>query len=62
MSQSRTLCLLYLINSKFLIKLKSGRFLGQCAWEIVFGLLGDEFCKLEIDGDSLAVDHRKGPN
>lgn len=34
-----------LINSMFLIKLKLGGFSGQLAWEIIFGLLGNEFCK-----------------
>lgn len=42
LSQFRTLCL-DLINSMFLIKLKSGEFLGQLEQETIFGLLGNEF-------------------
>lgn len=44
LSQFRTLCL-DLINSMFLIKLKSGDFLDQLEQETIFGLLGNEFWK-----------------
>lgn len=53
MSQFRTLHL-DLINSMLLIKLKSGGFSGQLAWEAIFGLLDNEFHKQEQDGDPVS--------
>lgn len=45
----------------FLVKLKSGEFQGQLAWEATIGLLDNECCKLELDRDLLHFGSPKGP-